>query len=1038
MTRRLAASWPSTARLRSPASHVSQSPLSPGRHDRPLRLLFTGSSPSDVPTLDVAKEWTGIEKVVAPLVKDRRLETPQPIPGGATLSALLAALRRTVDIWHFAGHGTDSGLVFVNDRGKSQLVNAEMLGQMLAGEGVRLAVLNACRAGVGGGQAASVAGALLRAGIPAVVAMQTNVSDVTADAFAGAFYDAIAVGRGVDRAMTAGRKAIWAAGASEWWTPALFMRTPEGRIWWEPVKTAETDGRARELAYLDGLIEKYRYWAEKYTPLAGIAEVRAAAAEGPRLDLPMLFMPTGFEKLEEHGFGIGRRTERVPVDDLRKAVADYRRLVILGEPGAGKTTTLWRLAYDLAIAAKDDPRAPLPLLAPLGAYTGSEPPLDYAQGFFDELGPYLPAYLNSKRVILLLDALNEMPQQDYKKRIEHIQNLLNQYRDTPVVITCRKMDYVETLWLEKLEIKPLEPWRQREYLQRYLGQAEGEKLFWQMVGDPKVADLWRIWQRVGGTWMQFWTATGIPDDVRIKGMDASHWLQLRKKDLPPLLVLGRNPYMLVMTAQVYATREGVLPHNRGQLLAAFVDALLTREEKRCDPRIWLGADILSKSMARIAYAMQQAGDLGTAVNAQWAAKQLVQRDVDASLVIHQCASATLLDTSDSEVRFVHQLVQEYFTALALVGQLRDGDDLQSLWQDQLRTHNWDEAVILLAGILPDMTPLIERLLVVNPSLAARCIAQSGGKRPAAPMILTLQQRLVNLMQDTRGSIEQIIEAGTVINYLGDPRPGVGLRPNGLPDIDWVLVPKKDPKTGRTEFIYGNGLRRTEPDFWLARNPITRLQFQAFLSATDGFRNPQWWQGLAVAQRDLIGWGNRPLEVPNRPIDAVSWYEAIAFCRWLTAKAQQHSSLLPRALCDKQGWHITLPTEWQWEKAARGHKGRYPWSAYHSEQGFANVDANLYTGDFYLSNLITAVGAHPQSGSPYGIHDLGSNVWEWCLNECSTPEHIKENGNEKRVVRGSPGHDSNYYESSLLVAAVRLWTAPNTRRHGIGFRVVIVS
>ena len=53
------------------------------------------------------------------------------------------------------------------------------------------------------------------------------------------------------------------------------------------------DVRGEELAYLDGLIEKYRFWAEKYTPLDGIAEVRAAVAEGPRMDLPLLLMPTG-------------------------------------------------------------------------------------------------------------------------------------------------------------------------------------------------------------------------------------------------------------------------------------------------------------------------------------------------------------------------------------------------------------------------------------------------------------------------------------------------------------------------------------------------------------------------------------------------------------------------------------------------------------------------------------------------------------------------------------------------------------------------
>ena len=66
-------------------------------------------------------------------------------------------------------------------------------------------------------------------------------------------------------------------------------------------------------------------------------------------------MPTGFEKLVEHGFGPEKRIERVPVGDLREAVAQYKRLVVLGEPGSGKTTTLWRLVYDYARAAQRTP-----------------------------------------------------------------------------------------------------------------------------------------------------------------------------------------------------------------------------------------------------------------------------------------------------------------------------------------------------------------------------------------------------------------------------------------------------------------------------------------------------------------------------------------------------------------------------------------------------------------------------------------------------------------------------------------------------------
>jgi hypothetical protein len=224
----------------------------------------------------------------------------------------------------------------------------------------------------------------------------------------------------------------------------------------------------------------------------------------------------------------------------------YRRLVLLGEPGSGKTTTLWRLAYDYAVAARADPRAPLPLLVPLGGYAGDESALRYAQDHFGELNPYLPAYLRSGRAVVLLDALNEMPQRGYPERVGRIQALLDQYSTASIVVTCRALDYVDTLKLEKLEVKPLDPDRQRAYLHRYLGETDGERLFWQMSGE-EVAKLWRTWQSAGETWEAFWTADEIPDAVYLhtRWRHDQLWKGLRQGILPPLLALGKNPYMLV-------------------------------------------------------------------------------------------------------------------------------------------------------------------------------------------------------------------------------------------------------------------------------------------------------------------------------------------------------------------------------------------------------------------------------------------------------------------------------------------------------------
>jgi hypothetical protein len=202
---------------------------------RPLRLLCTAASPVGLPPLDVGAEAAALAQALAEPLKAGRL-THAALPGDATLAGLLTVLRRGVDIWHFSGHGGQEGLVCADGHGGAEVVEAGKLGALLTGEGVRLAVLNACRAGLGGGQVASVAGALVRAGVPAVIAMQGDLEDTAAAAFAQGLYGALAAGQPVDRAVTAGRKAILALGgrtAEAWWLPALFMRTADGVLWRE-------------------------------------------------------------------------------------------------------------------------------------------------------------------------------------------------------------------------------------------------------------------------------------------------------------------------------------------------------------------------------------------------------------------------------------------------------------------------------------------------------------------------------------------------------------------------------------------------------------------------------------------------------------------------------------------------------------------------------------------------------------------------------------------------------------------------------------
>ncbi|GAB4215018.1 MAG: hypothetical protein OHK0022_54390 [Roseiflexaceae bacterium] len=213
--------------------------IRPLRIDLPLRVLAVVSSPSDVPPLDVEREWQNIQTalagpVAAGVVQLERLEPP-------TLRALQRALRRTpFHCLHFVGHGAfdpqrqDGLLIFEGEQGDAYRVSGQDLGMLLHDfDSLRLVVLNACE----GGRAANddpfggVAQSLVQQGCPAVVAMQFPISDEAAIRLSQSFYSALGGGTPVDTALAIARQELFAASQSlEWGTPVLYLRAPDGRV----------------------------------------------------------------------------------------------------------------------------------------------------------------------------------------------------------------------------------------------------------------------------------------------------------------------------------------------------------------------------------------------------------------------------------------------------------------------------------------------------------------------------------------------------------------------------------------------------------------------------------------------------------------------------------------------------------------------------------------------------------------------------------------------------------------------------------------
>jgi hypothetical protein len=209
-------------------------PISP-----PLRILAMISTPSDVPGLEVEEEWSKLNDTLGDLRRRGIVQVDRLERG--TLAALQRPLRlNEYHVLHFIGHGGydenahDGALALEGADREIRLVTGRDLGMMIRDHrSLRLVVLNACE----GARAApddpfgGVAQALVRQGIPAVIAMQFEISDPAALVFSQSFYQAIADGLPVDVATVEARRAMFAEGNEvEWATPVLYLRSPDGRV----------------------------------------------------------------------------------------------------------------------------------------------------------------------------------------------------------------------------------------------------------------------------------------------------------------------------------------------------------------------------------------------------------------------------------------------------------------------------------------------------------------------------------------------------------------------------------------------------------------------------------------------------------------------------------------------------------------------------------------------------------------------------------------------------------------------------------------
>jgi len=194
-------------------------------------------------------------------------------------------------------------------------------------------------------------------------------------------------------------------------------------------------------------------------------------------------------------------------------------------------------------------------------------------------------------------------------------------------------------------------------------------------------------------------------------------------------------------------------------------------------------------------------------------------------------------------------------------------------------------------------------------------------------------------------------------------------------------------------------------FLISKCPVTVAQYQAFI-ADRGYENEQWWQDLARRYTDPVNIA----KVGNRPRTSISWYEAVAFSRWLSAKLEQR---------------VMLPTEIQWQRSAQGDDAlEYPWGRIFDQARCNTCESRIHE--------TTPVDHYPQGQSPFGVFDLSGNVYEWCLNAYDDPSETNISGERTRACRGG----AFGFSQDRARTAFRTYFSPTFRVGAVGFRVIM--